>query len=95
MSSCPLRSTSRDSKSSPSGRQVNALDERLPAGAKSLRVAAWAGLQDSVPRAALLSIHARVEGTTPATWEHPSLVQLWGPRFNDYIVAAKDLSVSR
>jgi len=74
-------------------RQVNALDERLPAGAKSLRVAAWAGLQDSVPRAALLSIHARVEGTTPATWEHPSLVQLWGPRFNDYIVAAKDLAV--
>jgi hypothetical protein len=35
-----------------------------------------------MPRAALLSIHARVEGTQPWTWEDPSLVQLWGPRFN-------------
>ena len=35
-----------------------------------------------MPRAALLSIHARVEGTEPTTWEDPSLVQLWGPRFN-------------
>src|SRR6266511_6406289 len=40
-------------------RSVQALDERLPAGAASLRRAAWAGLQDSMPRAALLSIHAR------------------------------------
>lgn len=74
-------------------RRVGALDERLPAGAASLRRAAWAGLQDSVPRAALLSIHARVEGTTSCAWEHPSLVQLWGPRFNDYVVAAMDLAV--
>ncbi len=74
-------------------RAVGSLDERLPAGAKSLRRAAWAGLQDSAPRAALLSIHARVEGTRSTTWEHPSLVQLWGPRFNDYVVAAKDLPI--
>ena len=74
-------------------RRVGSLDERLPAGAKSLRSAAWAGLQDSVPRAALLSIHARVEKTNPVTWEHSSLVQLWGPRFNDYVVALKDLAV--
>src|SRR3954470_14073233 len=74
-------------------RRVGSLDERLPAGAKSLRKAAWAGLQDSVPRAALLSIHARVAGTRSTTWEHPSLVQLWGPRFNDYVVALKDLAV--
>lgn len=72
---------------------VGSLDVRLPAGAKSLRLAAWAGLQDSMPRAALLSIHARVERTSSATWEHPSLVQLWGPRFSNYIVAAKDLAV--
>ncbi|HTR36169.1 MAG TPA: hypothetical protein VMH80_09720 [Bryobacteraceae bacterium] len=39
-------------------RQAGSLDERLPAGAKSLRQIAWAGLQDSMPRAALLSIHA-------------------------------------
>lgn len=74
-------------------RQVGALDARLPAGAPSLRRAAWAGLQDSSPRAALLSIHARVRGATAASWEHPSLVQLWGPRFNDYVVAARDVAV--
>jgi hypothetical protein len=43
-------------------RRAGSLDERLPAGTKSLRLAAWAGLQDSMPRAALLSIHARMEG---------------------------------
>src|SRR6202044_3943217 len=74
-------------------RQAGALDERLPPGEDSLRPAAWAGLQDSMPRAALLSIHARVAGTEPATWEHPSLVQLWGPRFSVFVVAACDLAV--
>ena len=74
-------------------RHVGALDERLPRGRRSLRRAAWAGLQDSMPRAALLSIHARVEGTQPSTWEDPSLVQLWGPRFSAYVVAAQDLAV--
>jgi winged helix DNA-binding protein len=74
-------------------RTVNELDARLPRGAASLRRAAWAGLQDSMPRAALLSIHARVERAEPATWEHPSLVQLWGPRFGAYVVAARDLVV--
>ena len=72
-------------------RHVGVLDERLPAGRRSLRRAAWAGLQDSMPRAALLSIHARVEGTRPATWEDPSLIQLWGPRYSAYVVAARDL----
>jgi len=72
---------------------VQALDERLPAGLASLRHAAWAGLQDSMPRAALLSIHARVEGTGPSTWEDTSLIQLWGPRFSAYVVAARDLAV--
>lgn len=72
-------------------RHVQALDERLAPGRTSLRRAAWAGLQDSMPRAALLSIHARVAGTQPATWEDPSLVQLWGPRFTAYVVPARDL----
>jgi Winged helix DNA-binding domain len=71
-------------------RAVNGLDERLPPGARSLRRAAWAGLQDSMPRAALLSIHARVDGTEPSTWEDASLVQIWGPRFSAYVVAAED-----
>ncbi|HEV8340097.1 MAG TPA: crosslink repair DNA glycosylase YcaQ family protein [bacterium] len=74
-------------------RHIGALDERLPPGRHSLRRAAWAGLQDSMPRAALLSIHARVEGTQPSTWEDPSLVQLWGPRYQAYVVAARDLAV--
>jgi hypothetical protein len=71
-------------------RRSGGLDARLPPGPNSLRAAAWAGLQDSMPRAALLSIHARVEGTEPATWEHPSLVQVWGPRFHTYVVAERD-----
>jgi hypothetical protein len=74
-------------------RRVGSLDERLAAGTKSLRRAAWAGLQDSMPRAALLSIHARVEGADSTSWEHPSLVQLWGPRYSDYVVAAVDLAL--
>jgi hypothetical protein len=46
-----------------------------------------------MPRAALLSIHARVEGAGPSVWEDPSLVQVWGPRYNVYVVAAPDLAV--
>jgi hypothetical protein len=46
-----------------------------------------------MPRAALLSIHARVEGAAPSTWEDPSLVQVWGPRYNVYVVSAHDLPV--
>ena len=73
-------------------RRAGALDQRLPRGRRSLRRAAWAGLQDSMPRAASLSIHARVARTTSTTWEDPSLVQLWGPRYSAYVVAAQDLA---
>jgi winged helix DNA-binding protein len=74
-------------------RHAGALDERLPGGSRSLRRAAWAGLQDSMPRAALLSIHARVAGTQSTAWEDPSLVQIWGPRYGVYVIAADDLAV--
>jgi hypothetical protein len=74
-------------------RATSALDERFPAVAESLRRAAWAGLQDSMPRAALLSIHARVEDTGTTTLDDPALVQLWGPRFSAYAVAADDRAV--
>jgi winged helix DNA-binding protein len=74
-------------------RRTNVLDERLPAGGESLRRAAWAGLQDSMPRAAVLSLHARVEGIESESWADPSLVQLWGPRYQVYAVAADDLAV--
>src|ERR1700756_2873078 len=74
-------------------RRVGALDERLPAGAKSLRQAAWAGLQDSMPRAALLQIHARGEGAHPPIWDDDALVQVWGPRFSTYDVPAEDHAI--
>ena len=65
----------------------------MPMGSQSLRRAAWAGLQDSMPRAALLSLHARVEGVEPSTWEHGSLTQLWGPRYHTYVVAKRDFAL--
>ena len=46
-----------------------------------------------MPRAALLSIHARVAGVGPSAWDDPSLVQVWGPRYQVYVVAAPDLAV--
>jgi hypothetical protein len=74
-------------------RRVGALDQRLPLGDGSLRVAAWAGLQDSMPRAALLSIHARVQDTGPDALDHPSLAQVWGPRFSLFVVAERDVPI--
>jgi hypothetical protein len=74
-------------------RRVGGLDKRMPMSPTSLRRAAWAGLQDSMPRAALLSLHARVDGVEQSTWEHSSLVQLWGPRYSVYVVAERDFAL--
>lgn len=74
-------------------RRVSALEERLPMSPKSLQLAAWAGLQDSMPRAALLSIHARVADTPPTVLDDPALVQVWGPRYSAYAIAAVDLPI--
>ena len=71
-------------------RRTGALDERLPATPGSLARAASAGLQDSVPRSALQSLHARVEGASPDAWDDPSLVQVWGLRYTTYVVPAGD-----
>jgi len=46
-----------------------------------------------MPRAALLSIHARVEDAGPGALLDPSLVQVWGPRYAAYVVAADDRAV--
>jgi hypothetical protein len=46
-----------------------------------------------MPRAALLSLHARVEGVESSTWADPSLVQLWGPRYQTYVVAKQDFAL--
>ena len=32
-------------------------------------------------------------GRDPSTWEDPSLVQVWGPRFSTYVVPARDHAV--
>ena len=46
-----------------------------------------------MPRAALLSLHARIDGVEPATWEDPSLAQLWGPRYSTYVVPKRDFAL--
>jgi hypothetical protein len=65
----------------------------MPMTSESLRQAAWAGLQDSMPRAALLSLQARVDGVESSTWEHSSLAQLWGPRHHTYVVPKRDFAL--
>jgi hypothetical protein len=74
-------------------RRTGGLDARVPAGTKALERAAHAGLQDSMPRAALLSLHARVEGVAPDILDDPALAQLWGPRYNTYVVAKRDFAL--
>lgn len=69
-------------------RRTGSLGRRLPPGASSLCRAASAGLQDSVPRAAVLSLHARVAEVSSTSWEDPALVQVWGPRFAVWVVPA-------
>lgn len=73
--------------------RLGSLDARRPNGTASLQHAALAGLQNSMPRAALLSIHARVEGVGPTACDDSFLVQIWGPRFSCYVVAAEDLAI--
>ena len=71
-------------------RWVGGLESRAPASPASFRLAAWAGLQDSMPRAAVLSLHARVQGISAGVLDDPSLIQIWGPRYSVYVVAAED-----
>lgn len=58
-----------------------------------MRSAAHAGLTDSVPRAAVLSLHARLDGVGPDVLERDDLVQVWGPRYSVYVVAEADAAV--
>lgn len=46
-----------------------------------------------MPRAAVLSLHARVKGIGPGGWEDPALVQVWGPRYSAYAVPQQDLGI--
>jgi hypothetical protein len=67
------------------------LGQKLPAGA--FAEAAWGGLQDSVPRAGVISLHARVKATRPDSWEDPSVVQIWFRGGTDYIVPREDVGI--
>src|SRR2546427_4025273 len=67
------------------------LHARLPPS--RLVRAAFAGLQDSAPRSAVLALHARVKDVSPSAWKDPRLVQVWGPRGAVYVVPAHDVAV--
>jgi hypothetical protein len=71
--------------------RVTDLDQKLPH--RSIARAAWGGLQDSVPRGGVISLHARVQGTKPESWEHRSLVQIWFRGGADYIVPRRDAGI--
>ena len=71
--------------------RVGHLHRKLPL--RSIVDAAWGGLQDSAPRSGVLSLHARVEGVTPVSWEHPDLVQIWFRGGADYIVPRADVGI--
>jgi hypothetical protein len=67
------------------------LEERLPTG--SLTQAAYGGLQDSIPRAGVIGLYARVHDVAPDSWEDPSLAQIWFRGGADYIVPRRDLGI--
>src|SRR3989442_296288 len=67
------------------------LHRRLPPG--RLAEAAFAGLQDSAPRSAVLALHARVRDVRPSAWKDPRFVQVWGPRGAVYVVPSHDVAV--
>ncbi|MBI3752073.1 MAG: winged helix DNA-binding domain-containing protein [Chloroflexi bacterium] len=74
--------------------RVSHLDRKLPVGRPdSLPAAAWGGLQDSVPRSGVISLHARVDGVRPDAWEDPSLVQIWFRGGADFLVPRADVGI--
>ena len=74
-------------------RRVTALDERLPPGA---RLAPPSGLARSHRQHAAGGAHldpCSRDGTDPSDVGAPPLVQVWGPRFSAYVIAARDRAV--
>lgn len=55
-----------------------------------IEAVATLGLQDSSPRSAVLSLHARTAEVDPDAWRDPRLVQVWGPRGAIYLVRRAD-----
>jgi hypothetical protein len=70
---------------------VNNVSARLPPG--SYAEAAFAGLQDTAPRDALLGLHARVEACEPSAWEDPRLIQTYSPRRAVYVLPRSDFGI--
>lgn len=70
---------------------ANHLTERLPA--KAYDQAARFGLQDTWPRSALLSLHARVADCEPGAWEDERLMQTYSPRGAVHVLPAADWAV--
>jgi hypothetical protein len=70
---------------------ANNLVERLPA--REYERAAFAGLQDSGPRDALVGLHARVADCEPDAWADERLVQAYSPRMAVYLLPRNDLGV--
>ena len=71
--------------------RASLLDRKVPAG--DLAAAAWGGLQDTVPRGAVIALHARVAATRPDSWEDPTLVQIWFRGGADYVVPRADVGI--
>lgn len=70
---------------------VNHISSRLAAG--SYAEAAYAGLQDTAPRDALVGLHARVEACEPAAWQDSRLIQTYSPRMAVHVLPAADFGV--
>jgi hypothetical protein len=70
---------------------VNNLSSRLGAG--SYVEAAYAGLQDTASRDALVGMHARVEACEPSAWQDSRLIQTYSPRWAVYVLPADDFGV--
>ena len=73
-------------------RRVGGLVDRMPRRGDTVRAAAAVGLTDSVPRAAVLSLHARLHDVPSDILDDPGLTQVWGPRYSVYVVAADDVA---
>jgi hypothetical protein len=71
---------------------VNNLSSRLGAG--SYVEAAYAGLQDTASRDALVGMHARVEACEPSAWQDSRLIQTYSPRWAVYVLPADDFGYS-
>lgn len=70
----------------------NGLDARVETAPETLRRAVAIGLTDSMPRAAVLALHARLRGVAHDVLDDPALTQVWGPRFSVYAVASDDVA---